>query len=94
MATSIVYDYRSLNAFSAYCCIPLGTVFNVYPAGLFGSVLRMAGQPRVNSCRHAKTVTNFFGEEEERPYTSLFCPDCGEPTQQPGKTYPFKLRNR
>jgi hypothetical protein len=49
---------------------------------------------KMNNCKHVKTVVNFVGEEEERPYTSLFCPDCKELVQQPGPTHPFRLRNR
>jgi len=48
----------------------------------------------MSDCRHVKTVVNFFGETEERPYTSLFCPDCKQLVQEISKTHPFKLRNR
>ena len=43
-------------------------------------------------CKHVATVENYFGEPIERPYTSIFCPDCGVRIEAPGPTRPFKLR--
>ena len=43
-------------------------------------------------CTHGQQVEDFYGNLVERPYTSIFCPDCGKRIEAPGKTRPFKLR--
>lgn len=42
-------------------------------------------------CKHTEEVETFNGIEE-RPYTSIFCPECGKRIEAPGPTRPFKLR--
>jgi len=46
----------------------------------------------MSKCEHAAEVENFFGDIIKRPYTSIFCPDCGTRIEAPGKTRPFHLR--
>ena len=44
------------------------------------------------TCRHVKLVNKPDGVVAERPYSSIFCPDCGVRIEPPGKTRPFHLR--
>jgi|GEM_PF-2953586 len=45
-----------------------------------------------DTCKHVYTTEDFAGNLVERPYTSIFCPDCGKRIEAPGPTRPFKLR--
>jgi len=44
-----------------------------------------------NDCRHVKIETNYDGEQVERPYNNIFCPDCGKRIVEAFPTRPFKL---
>ena len=45
-------------------------------------------------CKHVERKTNLDGETIEKPYTSLWCPDCHLRIVRDYKASPFKLRNR
>jgi len=46
----------------------------------------------MSDCDHTYLSEDFHGNQVERLYTSIFCPDCGKRIEPPGPTRPFKLR--
>jgi len=62
----------------------------------FHASLKVAHQSITNhrqaTCPHAYEVLDFDGNPQLKPYTSIFCPDCGKRIEAPGKTKPFHLR--
>ena len=46
----------------------------------------------MSECQHIEKYVNLDGETVERPWTRIFCPDCGKRIEAPGPTRPFKLK--
>jgi hypothetical protein len=46
----------------------------------------------MTDCKHVQLVTDLDGNIVEKPYTNIFCPDCGKRLEAPGPTRPFKLK--
>ena len=44
------------------------------------------------TCTHALKTVDYDGNPVEKPYTSIFCPECGARIEAPGPTKPFHLR--
>ena len=44
-------------------------------------------------CLHIEKYYNLDGEELERRWNRIFCPDCGVRLEAPGPTRPFKLKD-
>jgi predicted RNA-binding Zn-ribbon protein involved in translation (DUF1610 family) len=42
-------------------------------------------------CKHMDKTPNLDGEVKEKPYKSIFCPDCGERLVRDYKARAFKL---
>jgi len=47
---------------------------------------------RQATCPHAYEVLDFDGNPVSKPYTNIFCPDCGLRIEAPGPTKPFQLK--
>ena len=46
---------------------------------------------KMEECLHIEKKINELGEEVERPYHSIFCPDCGKRLVRDYKARAFKL---
>jgi len=44
------------------------------------------------TCAHALKTVDYDGNPVEKPYSSIFCPECGARIEPPGPTKPFHLR--
>jgi hypothetical protein len=42
-------------------------------------------------CTHTKQITGFDREIAVKPYTSVFCPDCGQRIEENYVSRPFQL---
>jgi hypothetical protein len=48
----------------------------------------------MEKCNHIEKKINEFGEMVEKPYHSIFCPDCGLRLVRDYKAEAFKLKSR
>ena len=54
---------------------------------------RIQEELKMYECLHIETYYNLDGEELERRWNRIFCPDCGVRLEAPGPTRPFKLKD-
>ena len=55
-------------------------------------LIRIQEELKMYECLHIETYYNLDGEELERCWKRMFCPDCGVRLEAPGPTLPFKLK--